>query len=152
VLALGKAAGEAEQGLALARAMGMTTYRTPREFADRFKGGIEDSDPLSSSEPWSYLSARGKAFINVMSPERFLSLSASIDRHKVDPAQISNETLVIACTEDQVAPLQQCAELAAKLGGETRFRVIQSIFGHDSFLTEPERVGALIREFLDEGR
>ena len=152
VLALGKAAGEAERGLALARAMGMTTYRTPREFADRFNGGIEDSDPLSSSEPWSYLSARGKAFINVMSPERFLSLSASIDRHKVDPAQISNETLVIACTEDQVAPLQQCAELAAKLGGETRFRVIQSIFGHDSFLTEPERVGALIREFLDEGR
>ncbi|MEO5774172.1 MAG: alpha/beta fold hydrolase [Sphingomicrobium sp.] len=152
VVALAKAAGKAEEGLAIARAMGMTTYRTQREFGERFKGGIESSDPLSSSEPWGYLSARGKAFINVMSPERFLSLSASIDRHQVDPAAISNETLVIACTEDQVAPLQQCAELAAKLGGETRFRVIQSIYGHDSFLTEPERVGALIREFLDEGR
>lgn len=152
VVALGKRNGNAAEALAIARAMGMTTYRTPREFADRFKGGIEGSDPLSSSEPWSYLSSRGAAFINVMSPERFLSLSASIDRHKVDPAAIGNDALVIACTEDQVAPLQQCAELAAKLGGDTRFRVIQSIFGHDSFLTEPERVGALIREFLDEAR
>ena len=152
VVALGIETGKAAQGLAIARAMGMTTYRTPREFAERFSGGIDGSDPLSSSEPWRYLGARGQAFQNVMSPERFLSLSASIDRHKVDPAQIKNEALVIACTEDQVAPLQQCAELAAKLGGETRFRVIQSIFGHDSFLTEPERVGALIREFLDEGR
>jgi homoserine O-acetyltransferase len=152
VVALGKAAGRPEQALAIARAMGMTTYRTPREFADRFKGGIENGDPLSGSEPGNYLGARGAAFIKVMSPERFLSLSASIDRHKVDPAAIDNDALVIACTEDQVAPLQQCAELAAKLGGNTRFRVIRSIYGHDSFLTEPERVGALIREFLDEER
>lgn len=151
VVALANSAGKAEEGLAIARAMGMTTYRTAREFGERFEGGIESSDPLSTSEPWAYLSARGKAFINVMSPERFLSLSASIDRHRIDPAAIKNDALVIACTEDQVAPLQQCAELAAKLGGETRFRVIQSIYGHDSFLTEPERVGALIREFLEEG-
>jgi homoserine O-acetyltransferase len=152
VVALGKASGKADEALAIARAMGMTTYRTPREFADRFKGGIESSDPLSSSEPWGYLSSRGRAFLNVMSPERFLSLSGSIDRHKVDPAAITNEALVIACTEDQVVPLQQCAQLAAQLGGSTQLRVIQSIFGHDSFLTEPERVGALIREFLDAGR
>ena len=152
VVALGQASGKPEEGLAIARAMGMTTYRTPREFAERFKGGIESADPLSSSEPWSYLSARGKAFLNVMSPGRFLSLSGSIDRHKVDPAEIDNDVLVIACTEDQVVPLQQCAQLAAQLGGSTQFRVIQSIFGHDSFLTEPERVGALIREFLDAGR
>ncbi|MEO6358950.1 MAG: alpha/beta fold hydrolase [Sphingomicrobium sp.] len=152
VVALGIVAGKAEEALAIARAMGMTTYRTPREFADRFKGGIDNGDPLSSSEPWRYLSARGAAFINVMSPGRFLSLSGSIDRHRIDPAAIGNDALVIACTEDQVAPLQQCAELAAKLGGNTRFRVIESIYGHDSFLTEPERVGALIREFLDEAR
>jgi homoserine acetyltransferase len=30
--------------------------------------------------------------------------------------------------------------------------VINSIYGHDSFLTEPERIGAFIREFLDEDR
>lgn len=152
VVALGKAAGRGSEGLAIARAMAMTTYRTPREFADRFEGGLEGSEPLSSSEPWRYLKARGEAFLNVMSPERFLSLSASIDRHRIEPDKIANDALVIACTEDQVVPLQQCAELAARLGGETRFRVIQSIYGHDSFLTEPDRVGALIREFLDEDR
>ena len=47
---------------------------------------------------------------------------------------------------------QTTVEKAQQLGGKTQLRVIQSIFGHDSFLTEPERVGALIREFLDAGR
>jgi len=152
VVALGRAAGRPEQALSIARAMGMTTYRTPREFGERFPGGIESGDPLSGSGPWGYLSARGRAFLDVMSPERFLSLSASIDRHKVDASAIANDALVIAATEDQVAPLEQVSRLAAQLGGNTRFRVIQSIFGHDSFLKEPERIGAFIREFLDEGR
>jgi homoserine O-acetyltransferase len=153
VVALGKSGGKASEALAIARAMAMTTYRTPREFAARFAGGLDGACPLSGSEPWSYLSARGKAFVeSVMSPERFLSLSASIDRHKVDPAAIANDTLVIACTEDQVVPLPQCDALVAQLAGKAELRVIESIYGHDSFLTEPERVGALIREFLDQGR
>jgi homoserine O-acetyltransferase len=87
-----------------------------------------------------------------MSPGRFLSLSASIDRHCVDPAAIDNDALLIAATEDQVVPLEQISRLAAQLGGKTRLRVIQSIFGHDSFLKEPQRIGAFIRDFLDEGR
>ena len=40
------------------------------------------------SAPGAYLRARGDAFRQVMSPERFLSLSASIDRHRVEPAAI----------------------------------------------------------------
>ncbi|MWK60509.1 alpha/beta hydrolase, partial [Pseudomonas otitidis] len=76
VVALGRSTGNAEQALSIARAMAMTTYRTPREFGTRFPGGIQGGDPLSGSEPWSYLSARGRAFLDVMSPERFLSLSA----------------------------------------------------------------------------
>jgi homoserine acetyltransferase len=38
------------------------------------------------------------------------------------------------------------------VGATPRLRVIQSIFGHDSFLKEPQRIGAFIRDFLDEGR
>ena len=152
VVALGLKAGEPEQALSIARAMGMTTYRTPREFGARFPGGIESGDPLSGSGPWGYLSARGQAFLDVMSPGRFLSLSGSIDRHQVNASAIANDTLVIAATEDQVVPLEQMSRLAAQLGGRTRFRVIQSIFGHDSFLKEPERIGAYIREFLDEAQ
>jgi homoserine O-acetyltransferase len=150
VVSLGLQAGRPEAALSIARAMGMTTYRTPREFGERFPGGIENGDPLSGSGPWNYLNARGKAFLDVMSPGRFLSLSASIDRHKVDPSAIGNDALVIAASEDQVVPLEQMSRLAAQLGGRTRFRVIQSIFGHDSFLKEPERIGAFIREFLDK--
>ena len=152
VVALGIKAGEPEQALSIARAMGMTTYRTPREFGERFPGGIESGDPLSGSGPWEYLSARGKAFLDVMSAGRFLSLSASIDRHKVDVSAISNDSLVIAATEDQVVPLEQMSRLAAQLGGRTRFRVIHSNFGHDSFIKEPERIGAFIREYLDEAQ
>ena len=151
VVALGVSAGRASEGLALARAMAMTTYRTPREFGERFVGGITTSAPLAPSEPRAYLDARGAAFADVMSAGRFLSLSASIDRHSVDPAAVTVPTLVVATEEDQIVPLVQAAQFAAALGGQASFRVIRSIYGHDSFLKEPAMIETLVHEHLGTG-
>ena len=73
--------------------MRIVDYKTggapPEEFEARFRGGNRDAASLAGSEPGAYLRARGDAYQSVMSPERFLSLSASIDRHRVDPARVS---------------------------------------------------------------
>ena len=132
-------------------AMAMTTYRTSREFGERFVGGITTSAPLAPSEPRAYLDARGAAFADVMSAGRFLSLSASIDRHSVDPAAVTVPTLVVATEEDQIVPLVQAAQFAAALGGQASFRVIRSIYGHDSFLKEPAMIETLVHEHLGTG-
>ena len=96
IVALGRDAGRGEAALGIARGLAMLTYRTAQEFADRFAGGIEGDDPLATSDPGAYLRARGEAYPAVMSPERFLSLSAAIDRHRIDPADVRVPTLVIS--------------------------------------------------------
>src|SRR3546814_11446298 len=84
--------------------MAMLSYRTSEEFERRFAGGLGGEEPLGRTEPGDYLRARGEAFQAVMSPGRFLSLSASIDRHRIDPAAITTPALLIGAESDQLVP------------------------------------------------
>ena len=147
IVALGLAAGQGDEALAIARGLAMLTYRTPDEFGYRFSGGIEDECPTCVSEPGSYLGARGKAFRSVMSPGRFLSLSASIDRHRIDPAKISASCLIIGASSDQLVFPDDLRRLAEDLGG-AEVHILDTLFGHDMFLKESIRVGKIIEPFL----
>jgi homoserine O-acetyltransferase len=148
VVALGLAAGRGEEALAIARGMAMMSYRTRDEFAERFEGGIDGTCPRTMSAPGSYLHARGEAFTNVMSPERFLSLSASIDRHRVDPSRIRQPALLIGADSDQLVPPDQMRSLEARLAGPTELHLPACLYGHDMFLKEAETLGRLISPFL----
>lgn len=148
VVALGIANGNAAEALSIARGMAMLTYRTQEEFAQRFDGGLPDESPLGPSKPGEYLHARGRAFQAVMSPERFLSLSASIDRHRVDPAKITTPTLLIGAETDQLVPAGQMRALAAGLAGPAELHLFDCLYGHDMFLKEAGNFGALIAPFL----
>lgn len=150
VVALGIRTGEAGEALAIARGMAMLTYRTPEEFDARFSGGINTDDPLAACEAGSYLRARGNAFQAVMSPGRFLSLSASIDRHWVDPASIKTPTLLIGARSDQLVPFGQMEALSGQMGGAAELHLLDCLVGHDMFLKEAVRVGEIIRPFLEE--
>ncbi|MGQ0661700.1 alpha/beta fold hydrolase, partial [Sphingosinicella sp.] len=149
IVALGREAGQAGKGLAIARGLAMLTYRTRDEFGERFAGGIDADDPLAVSDPGRYLKARGEAYRDVMSPGRFLSLSASLDRHKVNPARVRAPTLVIGATSDQLVPPEQLRDLAAALP-DARLEILDSLYGHDMFLKEAGRIGALVADFLEQ--
>ena len=148
VVALGIEAGRGDEALAIARGMAMLTYRTPQEFAVRFDGGIDEMHPTAASHPGGYLRARGQAFLSVMSPQRFLSLSASIDRHRVHPERITAPTLLIGADSDQIAFPEQMRALEKKLGGPSELHLIDSLFGHDMFLKEAARVGRIVAPFI----
>ena len=148
VVALGIDSGRPDEALAIARGMAMLTYRTPDEFAERFGGGIEAPCPLTPSEPGAYLRCRGDAFRDVMGPERFLSLSASIDRHQVDPEGISCPVLLIGAASDQLVPPEQMRAVAGRLAGPAELHLLPCLYGHDMFLKEAECVGALAAPFL----
>jgi homoserine O-acetyltransferase len=147
IVALGLEAGQGDEALAIARGLAMLTYRTPDEFGFRFRGGIEDECPNCVSEPGSYLGARGKAFRSVMSPGRFLSLSASIDRHRVDPSKVKAPCLIIGASSDQLVFPDDLRRLAKDLGG-AEVHILDTLFGHDMFLKESIRVGKIIEPFL----
>lgn len=148
VVRLGIDQGCGDEALGIARGMAMLTYRCPDEFKARFEGGIPGEDPLARSEPGAYLRARGEAFRSVMSPERFLSLSASIDRHRVQPDRIETPALLIGATTDQLVLPSQMEELRAGLAGPAELYLLPSFYGHDMFLKDVDRVSALIAAFL----
>ena len=148
IVALGLAGGDAEEALSIARGLAMLSYRTREEFSERFEGGIGGEGVLGRSEPGAYLRNRGEAFTRRMSPERFLSLSASIDRHQVDPARIAVPTLLIGADSDQLVPPVQLEALAASLAGPVQLRLLPSLYGHDMFLKDADRISALVGAFL----
>lgn len=148
VVALGVESKRGEEALAIARGMAMLTYRTADEFAHRFDGGIAEPCPLTPSAPGAYLRGRGDAFCTVMTPGRFLSLSASIDRHRIDPAAIACPVLLIGAESDQLVPPDQLGALAARLPACAGLHLLPCLYGHDMFLKEAESVGALAGPFL----
>jgi homoserine O-acetyltransferase len=147
-VAMGLALGSGAEALSIARGLAMLTYRTAEEFEIRFEGGIGEAGVLATSAPGAYLRARGDAYQAMLSPERFLSLSASIDRHRVDPAAIPHPTLVIGARSDRLVPPPQLEALAAALP-DSQLYLLDSLYGHDAFLKETTAIGPLLARFLD---
>lgn len=133
------AAGEPAEGLKLARALAMATYRTPAEFAQRFSGPATlDSQGRLVFPVENYLFARGEAYKRQYRPEAFIVLSESIDRHQVVPERIVTPATLIAVLEDQLVPMADMRELRDRLAGEANLIELSSRFGHDAFLKETE--------------
>jgi len=79
-----------------------------------------------------------------MSPGRFLSLSASIDRHRCDPGAIATPATLIGATTDLLVPPEQMRTLADRLAGPTTLHLSPSPWGHDMFLKEPAVLAAAL--------
>ncbi|MBK5911869.1 hypothetical protein CCR85_10250 [Rhodothalassium salexigens] len=142
--------GDPEGGLALARQLAMTTYRAASELDQRFDctpQGAHAGDPFDVCD---YLIARGEAFCKVMAAERFLTLSDSLDRHRIDPASIAVPVLLIAARTDRLVSPDAMVCLAARTKGPSRYCVIDTPYGHDAFLKEPDQMNHLLGQFLDE--
>ena len=149
-VALGIERGCGLEALAIARGLAMLSYRTDEEFGERFAGGLGSSDPRATTAPGAYLRACGDAFTRRMSPERFLSLSGSIDRHAVDPACVVAPVLLIGADPDKLVPTSQMRNLAKRLGGPAALHILRSRYGHDMFLKEAAAIGRLVAPFLAE--
>ncbi|MFN7388758.1 homoserine O-succinyltransferase [Brevundimonas sp.] len=149
ILQLAEAAGRPEDGVALARELAMTTYRTAEEFADRFET-VAPSRVGGSYPVCDYLTARGRAYRTHTTPSRWLSLSDSIDRHQVTPEAIVTPVTLVGFASDRLVPIEDIRELAARLPTLFRFVEAPSLFGHDAFLKEDEAVGAILRAALKE--
>ena len=139
--------GRPKEGLQLARALAMSTYRSSEEFEARF-----DDAPTRDGERYvfpveQYLFARGTDFANRHSAEAILCLSESIDLHCVDASRIFVPTTIIAVREDQLVPLADLRGLAARLP-MAKLHEISSIYGHDAFLKESDQLRGIFAAAL----
>lgn len=130
--------GQGAEGLRLARALAMATYRSPAEFEQRFAGPAERVDGRFQFPVESYLLARGDAYAAAYIPEAFVCLSESIDLHRVEAANIRVPTSLVAVIEDQLVPLADMRALKQSLAGPAELVELSSLFGHDAFLKETQ--------------
>jgi len=147
-LTLGEQLGAPAEGVALARAMAMLTYRTPQEFAQRFDDSptIRGTQVRIASE--DYLSAHGERYCRRMNSLAYRRLSESIDLHCVDPGSITAPLTLAGVDQDALVPIEDVERMASLVPG-CALRRISSIYGHDAFLKEESQVASIITEFLE---
>jgi homoserine O-acetyltransferase len=148
IVRLAADSGRPAEGLKLARALAMTTYRSGEEFAARFcdPPTLESNRFLFPVE--RYLLARGRDYAARQRPESFLCLSESIDLHRIDAGRIFVPTVAIGVREDQLVPSADVRAMVARLG-EGRFHEISSLYGHDAFLKESQQLRGVFAAALE---
>jgi homoserine O-acetyltransferase len=151
IVRLGARHGDPTAGLDIARRLAMTTYRSEREFAERCATApvFNEGRYRFADEDWR--EAAGASFARRFDADRFLALSESIDLHAIAPEDIRVPTTLIGFSSDRVVPLADLLELQRRCGAPAPLHVIDSRYGHDAFLKEPDKIGPPIADALHAG-
>lgn len=146
-----EAAGPAA-GLAIARMVGMLTYRSPAEFESRFGRLPGEGDTFAVQ---SYLTHHGAKLVARFDAESYLALLGAMDAHDVGLGRGGLEAALsafrgrligVGITGDVLYPEDEVRRWARLARAESRTLV--STHGHDAFLLETGPVGALLAETL----
>ncbi len=146
------------RGLATARMMAMISYRSQREFNERFGRDIMPANgQVGVFAAESYLRYQGKKLVDRFDANCYVHLTLQMDTHDVARgrgeyesvlARIRQPALVVGIDTDVLYPLSEQEELARLIPG-ARLEVLNAPYGHDSFLIERDRMGRLLTEWLD---
>lgn len=151
-------------GLALARAVGHISFLSDvsmqLKFERRFSVRDGMFDFFGKFEIERYLDYNGKNFVDQFDTNSFLYLAKALDLYDVTwdfdslseaLERISCPSLWFAFSSDWLYPPQQTEELVTelqRLNKTADYHLIDSDYGHDSFLVEPEKYIPLLKKFL----
>jgi len=141
IIELGVEVGREQDAVTLARALAITTYRSAREFEERFIGRRDVE---------SFLFHNAERFAQGFSAQRYLALSLSSDMHRVDPSRVTAVTTLVAAEGDTVVPREQVERLASALAGPSRIVDLPATTGHDAFLTEQDALGRILHNAVTQ--
>ncbi|APG29074.1 homoserine O-acetyltransferase [Syntrophotalea acetylenivorans] len=153
------------EGLALGRAVGHISFLSDAsmnlKFGRRFSARDGMFDFFGQFEVERYLEYNGRNFIDRFDTNAFLYLAKALDLYDVAwdfanreeaLSRIDCPSLWFAFSSDWLYPPQQSEEMVTllkKLDKPVEYHLIDSDYGHDSFLIEPEKFTPLISAFLD---
>jgi len=151
-----------QKGLSLARKVGMISYRTDKNFNGRFnyerrndKKDVFDNSNIFQVE--SYLNYQGQKLVGRFDANTFLNLSNAMDLHDVSRdrgslevvlSSIKQPVLCIGIDSDILYPAHEQKTIAANIPN-AEYAEIESIYGHDAFLIEFEKMDKIITPFLE---
>ncbi len=145
------------EGLAIARMVGHITYLSQESMREKFGRRLRDRDEhafefVSEFEVESYLAYQGRRFVERFDANTYLYMTKAMDYFDWQPPKsMLPRFLVTSFTSDWLFPTAQAREIVRVLlerDAEVTFAEIASPYGHDAFLLETERHGALVAAFL----
>lgn len=150
------------QGLAVARQIGMISYRTHSGYQTKFGRTLKlpVTPPYGSAAQWnvkSYLEYQGQKFLTRFDPITYIKLTEQMDTHDLGRGRggiqnalrnIHIPAMVLGINTDILYPLSEQEELVHLLPN-SELKIILSDAGHDGFLLEQKQVGTFITQFLN---
>ncbi len=166
-----------QNGMRLARKIGMVSYRSSEEWRGRFG---RDNQVRYPATAWgmnfaieSYLQASAERFIGQFDPASYIGLSRAMDWFDItrDPSKLCHSTdlpdtarvasalagtelksaCIIGVQSDLLFPLhqqQQLADAFEACHSRVEFHAPSSLQGHDSFLVDFDNFGPIISQYF----
>ncbi len=147
------ALGGVHEGLALARMVGMLSYRTPEGLERRF-GRARNAHGTFLVNEW--LDVHGQKLVARFDATSYGALLDAMDTHDVGRdrggvasalASVSDRIVGVGIPGDLLYPAESVREWTTAIGA--RYIDLPSVHGHDAFLLESERVSAILRDAID---
>lgn len=144
-------------GMKAARSIALLSYRQ----YDTYNASQQEQElnKLDNFKSETYQQYQGEKLARRFNAFSYYFLSKSMDAHNVGRGRKNSEaalqsikarSLVIGINSDILFPVSEQKYIAAHIP-DAHFEAIDSLFGHDGFLLEFEKIGALIKDFLPKG-
>jgi homoserine O-acetyltransferase len=154
-----------EKGLAIARMVGHITYLSEEGMHLKFGRQLRNADRYrydftSEFSVETYLDHQGRTFVERFDANSYLYVTKAMDYYDLATREGSLENafrnvrarfLVVSFRSDWLFTPRQSRQIVDALlanGKDVTYCDIDSAYGHDAFLLEPERLGRLIRGHL----
>ena len=140
-------------GLKAARAIGMVSYRNYQTF------DITQPDPddgkLENFRACTYQRYQGQKLVKRYDPHAYYYISLAFDSHDIGRgrggvkkalSQIDTQTLCVSTDTDILFPVSEVKEVAESMPNAQHV-MLQSIYGHDGFLIENDKLTQILKEW-----
>jgi homoserine O-acetyltransferase/O-succinyltransferase len=142
------------RGLMAARAMGMVSYRNYTTFS--LTQPDDDNGQLENYRACTYQRYQGEKLVKRYNAHSFYYISKAFDSHDIGRhrggvkkalSTIGTKTLCISTDSDILFPPEE-VKAVADLLPNSDYAVLNSIFGHDGFLIENDKLTAILRNWM----
>lgn len=143
-----------KEGLEAARAIAMLSYRTYSIYDE--KQSETNPDKIDAFRAASYQRYQGNKLQQRFNAYAYMTLSKAMDSHNVGRGRGGQEaalgkvkahTLVISIGSDLLFPAAEQLFIAEHIRGAS-YANVESIFGHDGFLTEYGQIAPMLEQWL----
>jgi homoserine O-acetyltransferase len=145
-----------KKGLKAARSIALLSYRTVEAYNETQKE--TDDEKLSSFKAASYQAYQGDKLVKRFNPYSYWTLTCLSDTHNIGRGRggvisalktIRANVLCVGIKSDILFPTNE-QKLIAAHAKDAEYVEIDSVYGHDGFLIETDKVTAVVKKFWDK--